>query len=260
MKPEWMHQFHPFTLTHLCVVVVFAVLAGTMIAMRRSEEVADSQPRRRLMDVSLGWIGLTAAALVQLAALWPSRFDYRTALPLHICDIVMFVAPAALILRWRKLRALAYFWGLGLSSLSFIWPDLRFGPADIQFYVFWAAHATIVGTALYDVTGRGLRPNWNDWRTSVWFGLGYVAVIFPIDAIFHLNYGYVGRSYKGQMTPFELLGPWPWRVPAMVLLAIAVMMMLLLPWVLGRKKPVKQPTAGASENVSEKFTPISTVR
>jgi len=173
----------------------------------------------------------------------------------------MFVAPLALLLRWRKLRALAYFWGLGLSSLSFIWPDLRFGPADFQFYVFWAGHATIVGTALYDVTARGLRPNWCDWRTAVWFGLGYTAIIFPFDALLHVNYGYIGRAYKGQMTPFELLGPWPWRVPAMVLLAIAVMMLLLLPWVLTRKNPVKHPgDSGHGESPKEPLVPISTVR
>jgi hypothetical integral membrane protein (TIGR02206 family) len=255
----WPHNFHPYSVTHLCVVAAFAAMVSAMIAMRRQEAVADDPPKRRLMDKSVGWMGLAAATFVQGATLWPTRFFYQTALPLHICDIVMFVAPLALLLRWRKLRSIAYFWGLGLSSLSFIWPDLHFGPVDFQFWVFWAGHATIVGTALYDVTGRGFRPTWVDWRTAVWFGIVYAAVIFPFDAIFHLNYGYIGRTYLGQMTPFDLLGPWPWRVPAMVLLAIAVMMMLLLPWVLTRKAAANNHNEGGNGS-TEKLAPVHTVR
>ena len=73
-------------------------------------------------------MGLAAAIFVQVVTLWPSRFNIWTSLPLHVCDICMFVAPLSLLLGRRPLRAIAYFWGLGMSSLSFVFPDLRFGP------------------------------------------------------------------------------------------------------------------------------------
>jgi hypothetical integral membrane protein (TIGR02206 family) len=203
--------------------------------MRRCDAVAEVQPKRRLMDKAVGWIGLAAALFVQTVTLWPSRFSVQTALPLHICDIVMFVAPAALILRWRRLRTIAYFWGLGLSSLSFIYPDLQFGPADFQFWVFWIAHVTIIGSALYDVTARGFRPNWQDWRFAVASALVYVAIIFPFDALFRLNYGYIGKGLMGRQSLASFLGPWPWRVPVMLAMGITVMLLLVLPWVMGRK-------------------------
>jgi len=231
----WAHHFRPYSAVHLCVVLSFALFVVIMIATRRCEEVADVQPRRRLMDKTIGWIGLGAALFVQAATLWPGRFAYQTALPLHICDLVMFFAPLALLLRWRRLRSLAYFWGLGLSSLSFIYPDLQFGPADFQFWVFWAGHATIVGTALYDITARGFRPNWKDWRFSAGAALVYVAIIFPIDAVFRLDYGYVGKGLEGRQSMANFLGPWPWRVGLMVVMGIGVMWLLLLPWVMGRK-------------------------
>ncbi len=203
------------------------------------------------MDQAAGWLGLAAACFVQAVTLWPSRFSFQTSLPLHICDIVMFIAPAALVLRWRRLRSIAYFWGLGLSSISFIFPDLKFGPADFQFWVFWIAHATIVGAALYDVTGRGFRPNWRDWRFAVKAAIVYVIIIFPIDALLHLDYGYIGKNPDGQKSPADFLGPWPLRVPLMVMMGITVMLLLLAPWVIGRKMGEKQsdetpPDAGAA--------------
>jgi hypothetical integral membrane protein (TIGR02206 family) len=232
---DWVHQFQPYTLTHLCVVLVFLIFVAGMVLLRRWDDVATVGPHRRFMDKSLGWIGLAGALFVQIACMWPSAFDYHTSLPLHICDLMMFVAPMALLIRQRSLRALAYFWGLGLSSLSFIDPDLKFGPGTFQFWVFWTGHAVIVGTALYDVTGRMYRPHWRDWITAVGWALVYVAVILPIDAIFHLNYGYIGPSRPGQTMPFGLLGPWPQRVPWMALFAIGVMYLLLAPWLLARK-------------------------
>jgi hypothetical integral membrane protein (TIGR02206 family) len=233
--PYWLHHFKPYTETHLCVVLAFALFVTIMILMRRCDTVADVPPRRWFMDKTVGWIGLGAALFVQAVTLWPSRFSVQTALPLHICDIVMFVAPLALLLRWRKLRIIAYFWGLGLSSLSFIYPDLQFGPADFQFWVFWTAHATIIGSALYDVTARGLRPNWRDWRFAVGSSIVYVAVIFPIDALFRLDYGYIGKGLNGRQSLASFLGPWPWRVPLILVMGITVMFLLLLPWLIGRK-------------------------
>jgi hypothetical integral membrane protein (TIGR02206 family) len=253
---DWVHHFEPYTPTHLCVVVVFVILVAAMVALRHCDDIATVGPRRRFMDKSIGWIGLLGALFVQVATLRPSAFDYQTALPLHICDLMMFVAPAALLIRQRSLRALAYFWGLGLSSLSFIDPDLKFGPGTFQFWVFWTGHAVIVGTALYDVTGRRYRPHWRDWVTAVGWALVYVAVILPIDAIFHLNYGYIGPPNAGQHTPFDMLGPWPHRVPLMAVFAIGVMFLLLLPWLLARKwhlhcHPTPAPAAGGDVLVAK---------
>jgi hypothetical integral membrane protein (TIGR02206 family) len=233
---SWPREFKPFTLVHLCVVLTFTVFLLAMVVLRRCDDVADMPPRRRLMDKTLGWLSLGAAVFVQISTLWPSRFDYRTALPLHICDVGMFIAPLALILRYRPLRAIAYFWGLGLSSLSFVYPDLRYGPATFQFWVFWTGHAAIMLPALYDITARGFRPHWRDWRLAIVFSTVYLLIMFPIDARFSLNYGYVGRTFKGERSPFDHLGAWPWRVPIMYLLAMVMMFLLYLPWALARKR------------------------
>jgi len=233
---SWIHHFEPYTATHLWVIVSFLAMVSAMVLLRRGDDIATQPPRRRLMDRLIGWIFLAGALFVQVVTLWPSRFDHWSSLPLHICDIAMFVAPLALLLGWRGLRAIGYFWGLGLSSLSFIFPDLHFGPGDFQFWVFWTAHAIIVASALYDITARGFRPRWRDWLFVAGLSILYVCIIFPLDVLFHLNYGYIGQTYKNQHSPADSLGPWPWRVPLMVGLALLAMLLLLLPWVIVRAR------------------------
>jgi hypothetical integral membrane protein (TIGR02206 family) len=250
----WVHHFEPFTVTHACVAAAFLILVAAMIALRRRDDVALVPPARRKMDCLVGWLGLAVVGVVQLVTLWPSRFDHWTSLPLHICDIVMFAAPLALLLNWRPLRALAYFWGLGISSVSFILPDLSFGPGDFQFWVFWAGHAVIVGTALYDVTARGFRPRWRDWLFAAWGSIVYTLIIFPIDAYFHLDYGYIGLTYKNRHSPVDALGPWPQRVPIMLGLALVGMVLLLLPWVI-RRRYVRNRISPAASSPREETAP-----
>ena len=114
----WAHHFRPYSAVHLCVVLSFALFAAIVIAMRRCDAVAEVQPKRRLMDKAVGWIGLAAALFVQTVTLCASRFSVQTALPLHICDIVMFVAPAALILRLRTASHDRLLLGIGLILIK----------------------------------------------------------------------------------------------------------------------------------------------
>jgi uncharacterized membrane protein YwaF len=60
--------------------------------------------------------------------------------------------------------------------------------------------------------------------------LAYVAVVFPIDAVFGFNYGYLGPRNPSQPTLIDVLGPWPGRVGWMAGLAAMVMGLLLVPW------------------------------
>ena len=71
---------------------------------------------------------------VKVFRVLPSRYDPSKAIPLQVCDWVGLVAPLAIWTGWRPLRAILYFWGLGLSSQAFIQPDLAEGPADPSFW------------------------------------------------------------------------------------------------------------------------------
>jgi uncharacterized membrane protein YwaF len=55
-------------------------------------------------------------------------------------------------------------------------------------------------------------------------------MVFTIDAVFDLNYGYLGRPMPSRPSLLDFLGPWPLRVVFMVLLASIAMTLLWLPW------------------------------
>ena len=123
-----------------------------------------------------------------------------------------------------------YFWGLALGSQAVITPDLVGGPASLAFWWFWLYHLFVVGAGVYVVAVHGFRPTWKDLRFAIAMGVLYVAAMFTIDAIFGVNYGYVGNVTPSRPTLLDVLGPWPLRVVFMALLGAGAMTLLWLPW------------------------------
>jgi hypothetical integral membrane protein (TIGR02206 family) len=225
-----MDTFRAFSLTHAAVVLCFAAITAGLVAARRRRSGAAA----RHFDFALAWLTLAVFLFTNGRPLMPRSFRLDWSLPLHVCDLVTLFVPLALRFDWRPMRALVYFWGIGLCTQGFLTPDLQDGPAKLGFWSFWLAHFSIVGAAIYDVAARGYRPAWGDYRTALIASFTYVGVILPLDVVLHVNYGYVGPGTPGQPSLVDVLGPWPWRVPIIVALAVAVMALLMLPWCVAR--------------------------
>lgn len=241
-----MQHFHPFSATHAAVIVVFIALVSALVLRRRRLAVTPGAER---MDRAVAVAAIALCAFTQIGPLLPFEYDRYSSLPLQVCDFAAFAVAIALATAWRPARALAYLWGLGLSTQGMFTPDLQDGPATLRFWLFWALHYLVIGGPIYDVLGRGFRPQWKDWLLASAATVVYTAVILPFDLWSSLNYGYIGRSLPGQPSLADFLGPWPKRVVVMWLLALVVMMTLVLPWEMTRwllaRQAVAKPTDAA---------------
>jgi hypothetical integral membrane protein (TIGR02206 family) len=223
--------FRPFSPTHALVNVTFVAVAALFVRLRRRR--GDGPAGRRLDAWLAGVTGVIAAG----AVLWPMmpwHFKGDWSWPLHVCDVTVMAVPFALVSGRRWLRAIVYCWGLGLSTQSFVTPDLLDGPARVGFWMFWGAHFAIVGTAIYDVAARGFRPAWRDAVFTAGVGIAYIAALFALDAATGWNYGFVGPSAPGQPTLVDALGPWPLRALWVALLGVAAIFIAVAPWEIAR--------------------------
>lgn len=222
-----MSSFRSFTLLHgvslLLVGVVIALLVGAGRSWRGTA-------RERRLAAAMAVVILLLRIGVLVWNSLPGRWSLGRSLPLQICDLAAIGSAFALLTGRRWLWSIAYFWGLALSLQGLVQPDLAAGPSSLAFWLFWLHHALIVGAALYVVVVLGFRPMWRDLAVAVGAGLAYVAVVFPLDLLLGANYGYLGRALPSQPTLLDWLGPWPWRVLAMVVLGTLVMLLLYLPW------------------------------
>jgi hypothetical integral membrane protein (TIGR02206 family) len=224
--------FRPFSWLHAASLAGLLAITFAAVAMRRQRD-PEAPPSRW----EKGWVAFTVLLWIGVNGwqLLPGRFDPRYSYPFQLCDLVSLAVPLALLTSWRPLRSVLYFWGLALSTQGVLTPDLKEGPARLGFWAFWVIHGAIIGTALYDLAGRRFRPTWRDFRHAYLGSWAYFLLILPFDLVFGYNYGYVGRSLPDQPSLLDVLGPWPQRLVAIILLVSGAMILLLIPWEVRRK-------------------------
>jgi hypothetical integral membrane protein (TIGR02206 family) len=229
-------HFQLFGFEHLTVVAVFVVLLTLVVLLARRAE----PDTRRCWERIVAMVQLIAFVLVNGYWLLPQVFTVANSLPVHVSDVAALVAPLVLLTCHRWLRAIFYFWGLGLCAHAFITPDLLTGFPALGFWLFWVPHYFIVGTAIYDVVVRGYRPGWSDFRVAVIAGMLYAAAIIPLNIALDVNYGYLGRRQPGQPTLLQYFGPWPWRVLVLAALVTVLWTLMTLPWKLGKRASARE--------------------
>lgn len=227
-----MPAFEPFSRLHGLIILLFMALTALLILVGRR---LSAHGGRRL-DKNLG-IAIVGLWIVS-SGWWmlPARFDASRTLPLHVCDLTSLLAGSVLLFPRRPLRALLYFWGIGMSLQAIVTPDISFGPDSVWFWIFWMSHTAIIAIAVYDVAARGFRPTWADFRLAVIAGLAYLALVLAINVAFGFNYGFVGNARPGEVSVVDFLGPWPLRVVWMAALVIGFMAVLMLPWHFSNKR------------------------
>lgn len=227
----------------IAVVVVFAVVMVVLCRVgRRLGE------RERRFRTALGIVTLAISLLIAAWYALHERFDPSWMLPLHICDLAGFIAPLALLTRWRPARIVTYFWAFGLTTQGFITPIVAEGPDSVRFYAFWLNHAIVVGCAIYDLVVARLRPTGRDLLATLAGTLAYAGAIFLLNRALDWNYLFLGPSKPGATTIIDALGPYPLRVAWIILLAGLAMSLAYLPWaILRRARPTPTPHAARSQ-------------
>ena len=166
-----------------------------------------------------------------LAKTWSPRTD----LPLALCDAAVLVAAAACW--WRKplLAELTYFWGLAGTLQAVITPDLNAGFPHLVFFQYLAGHLGIVLAALYLVIGLRIAPRRGSVLSTFAITLAYTAVVGLIDALSGANYMFLRRP-PSSWTLLKVLGPWPWYIASAAGVALALLLLLDLPFWIGRRR------------------------
>jgi hypothetical integral membrane protein (TIGR02206 family) len=173
----------------------------------------------------------------------PPRLNINESLPFQLCDLAGIIAGLAMLFRPRAFHTLLYFWGLALSTQSFITPILHVdeGPVTLRFWLFWLTHLQIIGSAVYDLVVGGYRPTWRDYLVAFGCTAAYAALATAVNLSLDTNYGYLGSKLPEAGTALDFLPPWPLRPFGLALVAAVWLAVFWLIWptarMLSRVKP-----------------------
>ena len=213
------------TSDRLLPILVIALLIVVVILVTRRLSAAALTVVARVMAVSVivaefSWWGYNF-----YIGNWQAQYN----LPLHLCEAGAFLLAGALWFRRQLLVEISYFWGLGGTLPGLFTPVLPVKFPDFEYFQYYVEHGLIVLGSIFLVTVMGLRPVRGAVGRAAMFTAGYAAVVGVVDYFTGGNYLFL-REIPPVASIFNYLGPWPWYIASISLVAVLVFAALYMPF------------------------------
>lgn len=227
---------------HITMLIAITVITALAIVWARNAGLTDRSKRTLAI---VGWLYLAVSVAWSLWDLLPANFTLDQSIPIHLSDVLRFIAAGALITRSPWLIAITYYWGLTINVQSLVTPDLNYiTHPHAEFISYWLFHSLALIVPLVFIFGYGYRPTWR----ALWVGyfslVAWAAVTAVVNALTGANYGYLAHAPAGPSL-LDVMGGWPLYLIVAAGLILAVWVLMTLPWImLQRRSPA--PFAGAS--------------
>ncbi|MBK1881301.1 TIGR02206 family membrane protein [Luteolibacter pohnpeiensis] len=224
--------FHPFSTQHFTAVAIGGVITTILLLAGKR----GGKPRLISTGI-LAFLCLAAYPLSQAAWMtYPGDKSLETVLPFQLCDLAAITGAFALLSRRHYFATLTYFWGLAGTIQGLLTPAVTVGFPSAPFIMFFVQHFAIVAVALYLPIVEGWRPKVPFWRSPVEvMGCSLIYLVFAliINRLLGTNFGFVNHPPENPSL-IDYLGPWPWYLVWMALIAQLAYLLLALPFA-GRK-------------------------
>lgn len=153
---------------------------------------------------------------------------FPEALPLHLCDLNLWLTVAAAVTLHPVVFEVAYYGGLGGSGMAFLTPDLWAPFPSYPTIYFFVSHGLVVVTLATLSWSGVIRPR----EGSVWRAYGllnlYTAAVALFNYRFGTNYMFL-RNKPEAASLLDAFGPWPVYILVADLFALLVFWLLWLP-------------------------------
>jgi hypothetical integral membrane protein (TIGR02206 family) len=218
----------PFILFGTAHIATWIVVALFILGLTRFKGA--SQPTLRKVRWTLAitlWLNEIAWHVWNIAI---GTWTIQTMLPLQLCSVMVWLTGFTLVSRNQTLYEFSYFLGIGAAIQSLLTPDAgMYGFPHFRYIQPMISHGLLVSIGVYMTVVEGLRPTWKSMARVFVITNLYMFGIYFVNLAIGSNYMMVNA--KPNVTSlFDVLPAWPWYIPCAEALALAIFLLLYLPF------------------------------
>ncbi len=160
--------------------------------------------------------------------LWQPAYS----LPLQLCTLSVPLAALMLARRSPALFGVLYFWGYAGATNALLTPDLQiYGFPHFRFWIFFTSHGSILLALAYAAGAWRWRPTLRSMGAAWLAANALLLAAGLVNLLTGGNYLFVARKPEFPSL-IDYLGPWPWYIVSLQGVALAVFVLVYLPYAL----------------------------
>lgn len=225
--------FHALSLQHLVTLGIIALIC--FLVARKARE----GKTRKFHGWLLGFVLLGYAVVFYLQQGMEHALSWQYSLPLELCNLVLIACIISLFRPDQFATEIAYYWGFGGVLQATVTPNILVGFPSWDFFLFFWSHGVTLIAIVFLVARREFRPRRGSIVRMMIVLNVYAVAIGALDAITGWNYGFLCRK-PAEPSLLDVLGPWPWYLLSLEVIAFLTFFLLGLPWQIskyGRSHP-----------------------
>jgi hypothetical integral membrane protein (TIGR02206 family) len=220
----------PFILFGTVHILTLAVVALFILWLTRFKGAPEQTLRRvRWTLAGVLWLNEIAWHAWNITV---GTWTVQNMLPLHLCSVLVWLTGFALVSRNMLLYEFIYFLGIGAALQALLTPDAgMYGFPHFRYIQPVISHGLLVSAGVYMTVVEGLRPTWKSMARVFVVANIYMFVMYFVNLALGSNYMMVNA--KPNVTSlFDLLPAWPWYILCAEALALAIFLLLYLPFMI----------------------------
>ncbi|MBL8056257.1 MAG: TIGR02206 family membrane protein [Anaerolineales bacterium] len=231
LKQYWAKDYtgRPFALFDASHLAVLGLVAALNLSWAWLGPHLDDNARLAVR-VAIAVVLLANEAVWHLWNLTTGQWTAQNLLPFHLCSVMVYLSAFMLLTRNYAAYEFCYFLGIGGASQALLTPEAgRYGFPHVRFWTTMVSHSLLVTAPLYLTVVEGFRPVPASLVRVTAELAAYAVIVMLINRRLGSNYMFLARKPD---TPslIDVLGPWPWYIGWLGLMALAVMGLLYLPF------------------------------
>lgn len=237
----------PFVAYGAAHTLALGAIAGATVILVVLLRATARRPWHGALRRTAAWglvvILLAGAAEGQWERVAAGQWSLQESLPLHLCDIGVFVTVVALIGAaggrvgrgvYQRCYELAYVWALGGTSQAVLTPDVAHSFPDPVCVRYFFLHGAVLVAVLMMTLALGWRPLPGAVRRVWVVTLGLAVVVLLVNWALGANYMYLCRP-PARPSLFDYFGAWPWSLLSLAAVGTVLIGLCCLPfWLMDR--------------------------